>query len=178
MPEREDQDEADDHLSDATGIELPEATLAALRSGLPRLLRVKDWPGPALFHSELGSGTLVSSTDPAALIQREGEHAGYIFGSVRQSPDAEPYSVFVLRPSGDVYLLDAGDPARDCFVNVSLAAFLASMLALHGAFDHVLGVSEEREKHVASFRELLVKLDAKSTESDEHYWPGWLEAMH
>ena len=171
------EEETDDHLTDATGIDLPEATLATLRAGLPRLLRIPGWPGPSLFQSELGSGTLVSSADPAAPVQREGEHAGYVFGSVRQTPTATPFSVFVLRPAGDVYLLDAGDPARDCFVNVSLSAFLASMLALHGAFDHVLGVSEDREKNVASFRELLVKLDAKSTESDEHYWPGWLEAM-
>lgn len=169
----------EDHVVTLTeGIDLPERTLDGLRAGVPRLLRVKGWPGPALFQSELGDGLLRSTATPGALIERSGEHEAYILGSVRLGPKTAPLSVFVLRRgSGEVHLLDASDPEQDRFANVSLAAFMASMLAFHGAFDHLMVDDEEREKHVASFRALLSKLDARALEDPHYYWPGWLQEM-
>ncbi len=168
----------EDFLRVAERIELPESTLDGLRAGIPKLLRAKGWPGPALFQSELGEGVLRSSAEPDALLTREGEHEAYLLGSVRLGPKTPPLSVFALRKgSGEVVLLDAHDPSEDRFVNASLAAFLGSMLAFHGAFDHLMTEHEGREKHVASFRELLERIDARALDDAHNYWPGWLVEM-
>lgn len=173
-----DVEDEDHRLASIEGLTLPYAALLGLQAGLPRLLRIPYWPGPCIFQSELGSGTLHSTEAEDAVIRRSGAHQGYIIGSVRQGPKTPPFSVFVLRKTvGDVYLLDAGDETLDCFANSSLDTFLASLLAFHGAFDHLLGSGDEREKHVESFRQLLEKIDAPCLESPDHYWPGWLEAM-
>lgn len=162
-----------------TGIDLPAAALEALRTvGVPRLLRVIGWAGPALFQSELAEGALVSTATAGALVERTGEHEGYVLGSVRLGPKTPPYSVFVLlRSSGEVWLLDTSNAEMDRYVNASLDAFLASMLAFHGAFDHLMVSSEDREKHVASFREVLGRIDARALADDHNYWPGWIEEM-
>lgn len=181
-PVEADEQLPDDHvLGDLAtrGIDLPERTLETLRSaGVPRLLRVVGWPGPALFHSELAGGQLISTSTPGGLIERHGDNEGYVLASVRQGPKTPPFSVFVLRRNkGDVFLLDARDPDQDRYVNASLDTFLASMLAFHGAFDHLMTESEEREKHVASFRALLLRIDPHALDDEQHYWPGWLEEM-
>lgn len=177
-PETPAEEQADHRLAVVEGLTLPYAALLTLQAGIPPLLRIPYWPGPCIFQSELGSGTLQSTAAEDALIRRSGQREGYVLGSVRQGPKTPPISAFVLRKTvGDVHLIDAGNETLDCFANSSLDTFLASLLAFHGAFDHLLGVSEDREKHVESFRQLLTKIDAPCLESPDHYWPGWLEAM-
>lgn len=73
-----------------TGIDLPDSTVRALSTtGVPHELRLPDWPGPTLFHSELGAkagaGRLVHTSEPGAIVARSGTNAGYIIGSVRST---------------------------------------------------------------------------------------------
>lgn len=169
------------HLEERRGLELPGATLDALiGDGVPRELALPDWEGPTLFSSELTSGRLISTTEPGALIERRGEHEGYVLGAVRDRETKLAYSAFVLRKGiGDVWLLDATRPEDDRFVNGSLDAFLASMHAFHTAFPHLVDTLDESERRrlVASFRALLTKLDPRALETPEHYWPGWIEEL-
>jgi hypothetical protein len=194
----EDGSDEDDVVPEtaSAGVDLPPATLKALATtGVPRELRLPDWAGPVLFHSELGSGRLVSTAAPDALVRRTGEHEGYILGSVRDAAShargeaggasagagagGSIHSVFVLRKSvGDVLLLDISKPEDDRFVNSSLDAFLASMHAFVAGWAHfATDVSERGDAVIASFRALLSKLDARALASPEHYWPGWLDEL-
>ena len=173
-------------------IDLPEATRNALSTtGVPRELSLPDWPGPVLFHSEIGSGRLMSSADDDALVRRVGVNEGYIVGSVRDARPAKRsgtgtgsggrnvYSVFCLRKGvGDVVLLDVAKESDDRFVNSSLAAFLTSMHAFATGWAHFASDGTEAGDAVlASFRALLTKLDPRALANAEHYWPGWLEEL-
>lgn len=175
--------EQDDHLREDArgGVELPKATLDALvRDGVPRELVLPEWEGPTLFSSELANGTLALTSSPGALVERTGEHEGYVIGAVRDVATKLPYSAFVLRKrKGDVWLLDATRPEDDRFVNASLEAFLASMHAFHTGFSHLMDTldDDERRKLVASFRGLLTKLDPRALQHPDHYWPGWLDEL-
>jgi hypothetical protein len=124
----------------------------------------------------LGEGRLLSTRDAASPIARPDDREAYVFGAVRDvTGDAPPYSYFALRRgSGEVWLLDAGDPTLDRFVSSSLATFLASMNAFHTAWPQLAYGSDEV---VASFRALLAKLDARALDDPENYWPGWLEEL-
>lgn len=169
-----------------SGVDLPEVTRTALSTtGVPRELRLPDWPGPVLFHSELGGGRLVSSSEEGALVRRTGMNQGYLFGSVRDAASGtgtgagKIYSVFCLRRGvGDVVLLDVAKAEDDRFVNSSLAAFLTSMNAFATGWAHfATDGSEKGDAVVASFRALLTKLDPRALANAEHYWPGWLEEL-
>lgn len=164
-----------------SGIDLPEATRTALStSGVPRELRLPDWPGPVLFRSELGGGRLVSSSEEGALVRRTGMNQGYIFGSVRDAgTTGKIYSVFCLRRGvGDVVLLDVAKAEDDRFVNSSLAAFLTSMNAFATGWAHfATDGTEQGDAVLASFRALLTKLDPRALANAEHYWPGWFEEL-
>ncbi len=169
------------HLEERRALDLPGATLDTLiGDGVPRELSLPDWDGPTLFSSELADGRLVSTASPGALVERRGDHEGYILGAVRDRESRAVYSVFVLRKGiGDVWLLDATRPEDDRFVNGSLDAFLASMHAFHAGFAHLVETLDEAERRrlVTSFRMLLTKLDARALEDPEHYWPGWLDEL-
>ncbi len=163
------------------GLELPRAALDALTtSGLPQELRLRDWGGPTLFTSEIGGGRLVATSDPGALVTRAGPDEGYVVGSVRETLDEEPtpYAVFALRRgTGEVWLLDVGDPANDRFVNTNLTTFLASLDAFHAAFARLVDDAPDRGRIVDSFRALLATMDARALAHEDHYWPGWLEEL-
>lgn len=175
-------DALDDVLpaSATLGVELPEATLRALTTtGVPRELRLPEWPGPTLFTSELGGGRLVSTADPAAIVARTGAETGYLLGSVRDTTGdvGHVHAAFALRRgTGEVFLLEVLDPSIDRFVASDLAVFLTALDAFHTAWPLMVS-GPTREAVVASFRALLTKLDARALEDPESYWPGWLEEL-
>jgi hypothetical protein len=160
------------------GVDLPAETVRLLvTSGVPAELRLPEWLGPTLFHSEIGGGRLLSSTDPDAAIPRDAP--GYEIGTVREIqgfPTA--YAAFVLRPrTGEVWLLDRDSPDGDRFVNRSLATFLASIEGFRVAWPRLVAEDDDRESFVEGFRDLLVRLDPECLSAPEHYWPGWLEEL-
>jgi hypothetical protein len=158
--------------------ELPLAAKKQLQEGIPRDVRLPGWLGPTLFSSEIGSGQLSKAASFAPAFEDHAFSKAFIIGSVReiQGPPSA-YSVFCLQPrSGDLWLVDTGEPNMVRFVNSGLDEFLRSVRVFVDAWARAKSVPTADVPIVARhLHDELRGIDAHAFAIEDNYWPTWLE---
>lgn len=158
-------------------VDLPPATKKWLRSGVPREVLLPGWEGPTLFSSELGAGRFPAAEVFAEALARHGFGHALSIGTVRMNEEPPiAGAVFCLQPrTGELWLVDIGEPHMARFVNSGLDQFLQSVRMFLGAWGVGSPEDDDFSDRAHALQRSLKDIDAEAFADEDSYWPTWLE---